>query len=229
MAQHISAIDATKEIVTTLGEEVYVSIQRDISQLSPCNHEEANTWMILHVADAIHEGYMKILQRTVDTDIVVLAVAAAAKLNTISDLELWVAFGTGKHFRYIPVHEIAACLGPEMSEALPLFHAYTGCDTVSAFAGGGQKTAWDALKGYGDVTATFFGLSTGAEHISDEDAAVQKCFTILLYDRTSSLTNIDEARLELFTKKGRTMETLPPKKAALVQHIKRAVYQGGHC
>ena len=68
--------------------------------------------MILHVADAIHEGYMKILLRTVDTDVVVLAVAAAAKLSTISDLELWVAFGTGKRFRYI--HEIAACLGPEM-------------------------------------------------------------------------------------------------------------------
>ncbi len=54
-------------------------------------------------------------------------------------------------------------------------------------------------------------------------------FTILLYDRTSNLTDINEARLELFTKKGRTMETIPPTKAALVQHIQRAVYQGGHC
>ena len=96
LAQHITTIDATKEIVTTQGEEVYVSVQRDTSRLSPCNHEEADTRMILHVADAIHEGYMKILLRTVDTDVVVLAVAAAAKLSTISDLELSAFAGRGK-------------------------------------------------------------------------------------------------------------------------------------
>ena len=95
LAQYITTIDATEEIVTTQGEEVYVSVQRDTSWLSPCNHEEAGTWMILHVADAIHEGYMKILLRTVDTDVVVLAVVAAAKLSSISHLELWVAFGQG--------------------------------------------------------------------------------------------------------------------------------------
>ena len=100
---------------------------------------------------------------------------------------------------------------------------------MSAFAGRGKKTAWDVWKGYGDVTETFLGLSTGAERVSDEEVAVLERFTILLYDRTNSLTDIDEARLELFTKKGRTMENLPPTKAALVQHIKRAVYQGGHC
>ena len=94
---------------------------------------------------------------------------------------------------------------------------------VSAFAGREKKRSGMSR------TATFLGLSTGAEHISDEDVAVLERFTILLYDRTSSLTDIDEARLELYTKKGRIMENLPPTKAALVQHVKRAVYQGGHC
>ncbi len=59
--------------------------------------------------------------------------------------------------------------------------------------------------GYGDVRmgyATFLGLSTGAEHVSYEDVAVLEHFTILLYDRTSNLTDIDEARLELFMNKG---------------------------
>ena len=35
-------------------------------------------------------------------------------------------------------------------------------------------------------------------------------------------------RQHLFTKRGMSMESLPPTKAALVQHVKRAVYQGGH-
>ncbi len=70
-------------------------------------------------------------------------------------------------------------------------------------------------------------LSTGP----DDDVAALERFTILLYDRTSSFVNIDEARKQniLFTKKGRTMDTIPPTRAALIQHIKRAVYQGGHC
>ena len=36
------------------------------------------------------------------------------------------------------------------------------------------------------------------------------------------------ARKELFTKKGRPIENIPPTKGALIQHIKRAVLQGGH-
>ena len=54
-------------------------------------------------------------------------------------------------------------------------------------------------------------------------------FTILLYDRTSSMMDIDKARQLLFTKKGQAMDAIPPTRAALVEHIKRAVYQGGHC
>ncbi len=83
--------------------------------------------------------------------------------------------------------------------------------------------------GYNNVTSAFLSLSTGPLLIKDEDATVLERFTILLYDRTSNIVNIDEARRELFTKKGRAMDTLPPTKAALVQHIQRSVYQGGHC
>ena len=53
--------------------------------------------------------------------------------------ELWVAFGTGKSFRFIAAHEIAYTLGPDRCEALPMFHAFTGCDTVSCFGGRGKK------------------------------------------------------------------------------------------
>ena len=60
--------------------------------------------MILHLADSVRE---EILLHTVDTDVVVLAVAAAAKLDI---RELWVAFGMTKKFMHIPVHEISLLL-----------------------------------------------------------------------------------------------------------------------
>jgi len=43
------------------------------SALAPCNHEEADSDIMLHAAHAAHSGHKKILIRTVDTDVVVLA------------------------------------------------------------------------------------------------------------------------------------------------------------
>ena len=70
---------------------------------------------------------------------VVLVIASVTRLN-IS--ELWIAFGAfgaGKGFRFISAHEIARALGPDRCEALLMFHAYTGCDTVSFFGGTGKR------------------------------------------------------------------------------------------
>ena len=67
--------------------------------------------MFLHVAHASRHGHEKILVRTVDTDVVVLAVAVAQTLP--ADSELWLAFGTGTSFRYLAAHELAVSLGPD--------------------------------------------------------------------------------------------------------------------
>ena len=197
LVKHIKHLVTRKQIITTNGSDVVCIPPQDISNLAPSNHEEADTRMVLHLADAAKKGYNKILLRTVDTDVVVLSVAAFAKLEI---QELWIAFGTGKNFRYIPIHEIAASLGPAKSQALPIFHAYTGCDTVSSFATKGKKSAWDTWKVYDEITATFLALSAGPSNITDEEVARLERFTILLYDRTSHLTSIDEARKHLFTK-----------------------------
>ena len=42
--------------------------------------------------------------RTTDTDLVVLVVS---QMHNIPATEVWLAFGVGKHFRYIAAHEIA--------------------------------------------------------------------------------------------------------------------------
>ena len=52
---------------------------------------------------------------------VVLVVAAAAKLD-IQEQCIWMTYGIGKNLRYVAVHEIAASLGTDESQALSLFH-----------------------------------------------------------------------------------------------------------
>ena len=42
------------------------------------------------------------------------------------------------------------------------------------------------------------------------------------------MTEVNQAGKFLFGKGSRKIENIPPKQAALIQHIKRAVYQAGH-
>ena len=58
-------------------------------------------------------------------------------------------------FRFLPIHEYAKILGEEVCRGLPLWFAFTGCDTVSTFSGRGKKTAWNAWKSFRDVTQAF--------------------------------------------------------------------------
>ena len=84
-----------------------------------------------------HIVVITILIQTVDTDVVIPAVSVTHSLG--SACELWLAFGTNKYFCYLSAHKITNTLGPEKSRALTMFHALTGCDTVSSFVG--KKTA----------------------------------------------------------------------------------------
>ncbi|KAG7170274.1 hypothetical protein Hamer_G016077 [Homarus americanus] len=97
-------------------------------QIVQCTHEEADTRIFVHVAHMVSVGY-KVMVRTMDSDVVRLVVSVAAKLDT----EIWVAFGTGNNFHYIAAQLIAESLGYEKTRALPVFHAFTDCDTVSSF------------------------------------------------------------------------------------------------
>ena len=69
------------------------------------------------------------------------------------------------------------------------------------------------------ATEAFVALSKAPKQIPEEVISIVEHFTILFYDCTGSQVNIDQARLELFIKKGRGMEQIPPTKYAL-QHLK---------
>lgn len=46
-------------------------------------------------------------------------------------------------------------IGPTQCLTLPVLHAFTKCDTVSAFVGRGKKTAWETLKSFPEVNDAF--------------------------------------------------------------------------
>lgn len=101
-----------------------------------CDHEEADTRIIVHVKDSLERGSNSVMVRTVDTDVVALLIGHFYDLcehNPSADV--WVGFGTGKQFRYYHINTVCKHLGRDKCKALPSFHAFTGCDTTSPSLG----------------------------------------------------------------------------------------------
>ena len=228
LAEQVTSIKMDgKEIYCTLEDQVLSSpnfTQDDKVRIEPCTHEEADTRIMLHVADAAEHGFKKIMVRTVDTDVVVILIS---HIQDILAQEVWIAFGIGKNCRFISAHEIATKLGTSKSKALLMFHAITGCDMVSFFSGRGKKTAWNTWDAFPQVTDAFAILSKTPFEISTAIMDVVQRFVVIWYDRTSELSKVNESRQQLFSK-GKPIENIPPTEEALKQHVKRAAYIAGY-
>ena len=64
----------------------------------------------------------------------------------------------------------------------------------------------------------------GPEKVSDDDLQKLENFVVVMYDRSSAASCVNEARLDHFAGKQRTYDAIPPTRAALREHAKRAAY-----
>jgi hypothetical protein len=225
ISTQISKLDMDgKLLLSTHFETVLANRDCDLTTLQPCNHSEADTRILLHLAHAVQQGHTTAYVRTVDSDVVVLTVRF---FDTLGLSELWVGFGTGKKYCDIPVHVLHSNLGPSKSLALPLFHSLTGCDTTSQFLGCGKKTAWAAWTSLPDLTDTLVALTEDPTLFSTDSVHMQRIerFVVLMYSKGCGVARVNEARHRLFTNGSRSLENLPPTQAALFQHVKRALLQ----
>ena len=67
-------------------------------------------------------------------------------------------------------------------------------------------------------------LSMNPPVFGHKENKVLKRYVIIMYDRSSSATDIDSIRLDMFACKQKSYDAIPP---ALNYHIKRAAYQAG--
>ena len=98
---------------------------------------------------------------------------------------------------------------------------------MSAFVGHGKKTAWATWNSFPELTDALLELAHAPTEIPEQSMLVIERFVILIYDRTSTCTNVNKARKKLFAKTS-SVKRIPPSHAALEQHVKRAAFQGGH-
>ena len=108
--------------------------------------------MFLHLKDFSATGHRKVSLKTVDTDVVVIAISLFHKLDLE---ELWIKFCTGVTLEQLAIHEYAENLGESIYQAMPVRFTFTGCDTVSAFFGRGKRLTWNTFKLYSAATDAF--------------------------------------------------------------------------
>ncbi|KAG1681488.1 hypothetical protein GQR58_011811 [Nymphon striatum] len=191
--------------------KVWISTDRSTGHLSS-NHEEADTRLILHAADASQQGYERCVLQCRDTDVLVLAVAHRDSLPS----ETWFSMGLKAKRPFIPIHSIS--LPDEQIQTLIAFHSLTGCDSISQFADIGKKTAWKVVMKEGACLRKL-----GSAKIDDRIIKDVERFVCKLYLKDTPMTSINEVRKEIFLK--RYLDALPPTKDALEFHIHRANYQ----
>ncbi|KAJ8333969.1 hypothetical protein SKAU_G00412880 [Synaphobranchus kaupii] len=108
------------------------------------------------------------------------------------------------------------------SKGILFFHAFTGCDVVSAFCGRGKKTAWQTWDICDEASDVFSKLSQYPPTIDDADMKILENFVVMMYERSSTADGVDNARLDMFARKQRPYEAIPPTQAALLQHYSPA-------
>ena len=184
------------------------------------NQEEADTRMFLHADHASRNGHQHIAIKSSDTDVEVLACYYQAFIPA----EMTLISGTRNRSRIVSIPHVCAKLGPEICQVLPSLHAMTGCDSVSAFSSKGKKKALGIVQSNPGLRRV---VSNLGECVPAEvqDLNMLEQFVCALYNGPKC-NDVNELRYRLFCKsKNLQSHQLPPTKAALENHLKRANYQ----
>ena len=171
--------------------------------------------MLLHASHKCNEGFSSILIKSSDTDVKVLAVHFKESIQS----RLFILSGTKNRSRCVDIGEVSNNLGEELCAALPGLHAFTGCNTTSAFVGKGKKKGLDLLEKSQTAPAAMQKLGETFE-VSDSLIKLCQDFVCALYGGQKDPVN--ELRYLLFCTKSMQDYQLPPTLDVLRKHVSRA-------
>lgn len=228
IADKVTEMKTANIVIVTKGEDAVSNQTTNLDAIAPCSHEEADTRIFLHAQHAVKQGHKSLMIDANDTDILIIATSVMPYLMQLGLEKMWVTFGKGEKTRWIPIHEVVSAIGPEKTRGILFFHAFSGCDIVSSFHGKSKKSAWKTWDVCDEVSNTFARLSKCPSAVEDSDLQALERFVVLMYDRSSDVTTVNEARLDLFARKQRQYDLIPPTQAALKEHAKRASYEAGY-
>jgi hypothetical protein len=81
--------------------------------------------------------------RSDDTDLLILLLGHSTAFDISSDIFL--IFGEGGNTHKVDIRGMAAAMGERLANTMIGFHAFTGCDTTSAFYGKGKVRPFEIM------------------------------------------------------------------------------------
>ena len=170
--------------------------------------------------------------RSPDTDVFMLLIKYAPKIS----LQLFMDTGVGNQRRIISITSVIEAHGSDLCNALLSLHAFTGCDTVSAFVRKGKVTPLNMLIKNSQYLKVFDSIGVQSNLTQDQYDEIE-AFTCLLYGTKSGVTDINKLRYTMFMTRyspstkllsldsGIDLSLLPPCRSSLKMHIARTNYQ----
>ena len=206
-------------------EEACIVLTRDgveaIDILS-CRHEEADTRLIFHASHAANNGHKNVVLVVDDTDVMIIGVSHASDINGT----LFQKRGNQNRTQLVNLTQISTVLGQEATALLGVY-AFTGCDSVSSFAGKGKLPALKQMKKDKRFIELFHRLGQDLDVTEDDMALLEEFVCVLYGGQKLKVNNVSELRYLLFCAKGAEIGShqLPPSRGCLIKHILRANYQ----
>ena len=183
-----------------------------------CNHEEADTRMLLHAQYAA-ERAPSVIIKSLDTDVFIIALGVSQHITS----QFLPHTGKGVTVRTIDLHDIRQQVGVGITNALPGLHALTGCDSVSGMYGKGKVRAAKLVYKSEDFQKTMEEVGTSVALTDDLFERLQ-IFICHLYGQ-KTLKKVNEARYNMFRLGTHSEQLLPPTEDSLKKHLMRANYQ----
>ena len=182
--------------------------------------EEADMRMFLHAFHASADGHYSIAVFSSDTDVEVLASQHQAAIPA----EIILISGTRSRSRLVSIRQFCEKFGRRVCQVLPSLHALTGCNTVSSFVGKGKKKALDLVKD-DQIARETIQILDETIPLGEHDIIKLEKVVCKLYNE-HQCDSVDELHCKMF-RKGKNVQShqLPPPRASLENHLKRANYQ----
>ena len=202
------------------------TIQREIETIRS-NQEETDTRVILYCQYAKEEGYANVKVKSTDSDIFFITLQYVQRLDGTK-----VFYDSGK--KLIDVTQLSADYTQEQCTALLAMHAFTKCDTTSAFKGIGKVKPIKVLQKMQRFRPLF--ASIGETWNTSEDLIKQLDeFTCAMYGKPK-VSSVNDLRLQMLQQRcsddGKLdaslnidIARLPPCLQCLEKHIRRVNFQ----
>ena len=193
--------DFTTPVIVIEKEKTWKITKDKIDLRFNCNHEEADSRMVLH---ASIEDVDCVIQSK-DTDVLVLMIYT---FNHYSPSKDW--YMNYEFSKYANIRKITQALGRQLSQSLPKLHTITGCDTTPYFYRVGKISVLKKVMKNPELLSMIDKLGSDNRMNKEDIVECQRFIQIVMHNGMSTEDYL-QTRIRLYKKQSKkTSLAIPP-------------------